>query len=215
MRNKSKTNQDISSVIYGLDEQKKWKKYFLSCNLIILFRFLKNLLLKFKQTKQGGSCLLSGRRNSGKTLVLETIIQEEFPSDGEVRVVRIDGLQYKRFAATSKLFEQLRLKDMIETQREMDTEERDESSPKKRGKKEQKTKTTEREMEVRIITRRGGFICTKFAKIWHKRVQKCQNIHKNAIFLFRKCIKLFDEWLYTYFRHLYSNSPKIIKKIVE
>jgi len=52
-------------------------------------RTLKNLLTRFKSTLQGGSCVLSGRSGSGKTLVLEIVRQKCFPG-GEMRQVTID-----------------------------------------------------------------------------------------------------------------------------
>uniref|UniRef100_A0A914HNJ3 LRRCT domain-containing protein n=1 Tax=Globodera rostochiensis TaxID=31243 RepID=A0A914HNJ3_GLORO len=92
-KKKTLSSSQVGDFIYGLDDQRN---------------LLEKHLLEFNSNRRGGSCLISGRRNSGKTLVLDSLIRIHFPPGGDVRVKRINGSDYSRsFAKTSKLFGQL------------------------------------------------------------------------------------------------------------
>jgi Cdc6-like AAA superfamily ATPase len=124
------------------------------------------LLSEFKQNDQGGSCLLSGRRYSGKTMMLNHVLKQLFPDDGKkdgIRFETIDGNDYNNFASTTKLFDQLGLGAMVEKQRDFEFEQwgkdvknNKATTPKKSSKSAtpKKTKTNiipdDGEMEQRI-----------------------------------------------------------------
>ncbi|KAL7076694.1 hypothetical protein ACQ4LE_003603 [Meloidogyne hapla] len=82
-------NQKLADAIVGLDEQQK---------------HLEKILLEFGRTGLGGSCLICGRKRSGKSLVLDQIIKRHFiPSD--VRIVNADGEKCSSFAASAKILQ--------------------------------------------------------------------------------------------------------------
>jgi hypothetical protein len=111
---------------------------------------LEKLLLEFKKTGQGGSCLLSGRRFSGKSLVLENILERLYASDEDnTRIEKIDGLDYENFASSSKIFERLGLVELVENDRRYE---------------ENKATTSKQNSKNKIIQKNGEvqFLLIKF-----------------------------------------------------
>jgi len=107
---------------------------------------LEKLLLEFKKTGQGGSCLISGRRFSGKSLVLENILERFYGNDEDnTRIDKIDGRDYESFASSSKIFERLGLVELVENDR------RDEESKATSSKHNSKNKITQKNGEVRFL----------------------------------------------------------------
>ena len=77
--------------------------FFVSLNFQY-FRNIEKILLEFGRTGLGGSCLLCGRKRSGKSLVLDQIIKRHIvPSD--VRIVNADGEKCSSFAASAKILQ--------------------------------------------------------------------------------------------------------------
>ncbi|CAK5035039.1 unnamed protein product [Meloidogyne enterolobii] len=81
------SNQKLVDTIIGLEEQQKQ---------------IEKILLEFVQTGLGGSCLICGRRRSGKSLVLDQIIKR-LPND--LRIVNADGEKCSSFAASAKILQ--------------------------------------------------------------------------------------------------------------
>ncbi|KAF7640184.1 hypothetical protein Mgra_00000010 [Meloidogyne graminicola] len=80
-------NQKLADSIVGLNEQQK---------------NIEKILFQFGRTGLGGSCLLCGRKRSGKSLVLDQIIKR-LPND--IRIVNADGDNCSSFAASAKILQ--------------------------------------------------------------------------------------------------------------
>nr|CAD2126613.1 unnamed protein product [Meloidogyne enterolobii] len=81
------SNQKLVDTIIGLEEQQKQ---------------IEKILLEFVQTGLGGSCLICGRKRSGKSLVLDQIIKR-LPNN--LRIVNADGEKCSSFAASAKILQ--------------------------------------------------------------------------------------------------------------
>jgi AAA+ ATPase superfamily predicted ATPase len=82
------------------------------------FRCLDKLLLEYKRNTRGGSCLLYGRRYSGKSLLLEEILDRHFSDEDGIVKQQIDGNKYTSSTPTSKIFSDHGLSALVEIERE-------------------------------------------------------------------------------------------------